>query len=127
MNLLVRHYCRSVNCTTIVPILISECVCIYLLYFLWGRGLYRSLLTSITRVLTSCLSSGISIFTFISDGHSLPPRRVFLFVFLTHLSGQESLFLGLLQLDFNTSGAVTAECVLVLENHQRYGENLEKG
>ncbi|KAL0390328.1 UNVERIFIED_CONTAM: hypothetical protein Scaly_0389900 [Sesamum calycinum] len=43
------------------------------------------------------------------------------------LLGQESLSLGLLQLDHSSSSAVTDESVLVLENCQRNGKNLEKG
>ncbi|KAL2239612.1 UNVERIFIED_CONTAM: TLC domain-containing protein 4-B [Sesamum indicum] len=40
--------------------------------------------------------------------------------------GQESLPLGLLQLGYSSSGAVTDESLLVLENRQRYGKNVEK-
>ena len=47
-------------------------------------------------------------------------------MFSAHLSGEESLLVGVLQLDCNTFSAVTDELVLVLENRERYGKNLEK-
>ncbi|KAL3649227.1 hypothetical protein CASFOL_005630 [Castilleja foliolosa] len=58
--------------------------------------------------------------------------RIILFVFFfyhmfTHFDeSQASLPVGILQCRFSTSGDITDERVLVLENRQRYGKNLEK-